>query len=67
MKSNKPKCKLPEFCASSHLIGMTVVTLRKAGLEEEKTEFVSILKDNTANIDYFTAFQIASNYVEFYD
>ena len=63
----KPKCKLPTFCASSHLIGKTVITLREAGMEKEKLEFVQSIKDVNSSLDYFSTFEIASKYVEFYD
>ena len=67
IKYNKPRCKLPVFCASSQIIGKTVSTLRSAGLEEEQKEFVQLVKINCAKIDYFKAIEIASNYVDFYD
>ena len=67
MELIKPKCKLPVFCASSHIIGKTVNTLRNAGLNEKQIEFVQIIKNNSADIDYFRAIEIASKFVDFYD
>ena len=63
----KPKCKLPDICTASHLIGKTVLALRYSGMENEMREFINMIKKKDINIDFATIYELASNYVEFYE
>ncbi|HNR89682.1 MAG TPA: hypothetical protein PKM65_15195 [Spirochaetota bacterium] len=65
--SSKPRCKLPELCTSSYLIGNTVFALRDAGRERDVAEFLSRLKPYEDEINFSIVLEVAVDYVEFYD
>jgi len=63
----KPRCKLPDICVTSHLIGKIVVTLNDAGMDSEKVNFINEVKREDINIDYQKIIEIGKSYVEFYE
>lgn len=67
MRTEKPRCRLPDIFISSNLIGKTVVTLRKAQKDRELELFIDEVKKMHTAIDCYEVLQTAQNYVEFYD
>ncbi len=61
----KPACKLPEMAVSSHLIGLTISSLKNAGQTHEMNEFVSTILVNQMDLEYDDILQIAKKYVSF--
>lgn len=63
----KPRCKLPDIPQASHLIGLTISTLKEAGNAEKVKEFVNEIKDRDLNFDIDEVLKIAGRYVDFHD
>jgi len=64
---DKPDCKLPDVMIASHLIGLTVNALRKAGQNKSKEAFISEIREDLVHMDYSTILEKASTYVQFHD
>jgi hypothetical protein len=62
----KPTCKLPTPDTVSFLIGNTVETLRNAGMKEEMRNFINQIRRKDIDLDYYSVFDIAKDYVTFY-
>ncbi|GEM_PF-3504299 len=62
----KPTCKLPTPDSVSFLIGDTVKTLRNAGMQKEMRNFINQIRRKDIDLDYYSVFDIAKDYVTFY-
>jgi len=63
---DKPTCKLPTPDTVSFLIGNTVETLRNAGMQKEMRNFINQIRRKDIDLDYYSVFDIAKDYVTFY-
>jgi len=63
----KPKCKMPDVPVASHLIGLTISSLKKAGKDEEMRKFIDEVIGKNSNFSQEEVLDIAGKYVEFYN
>ena len=61
----RPKCKLPDTCTISHLIGKTVTVLREADMHDEMQSFIDYIKQENGALDYSAVLKRAEKYVDF--
>jgi hypothetical protein len=51
--------------SASHIIGVTVSSLRKAGMREEMREFIALIKRKDIDITSIVALEMARQFVNF--
>lgn len=67
MRTEKPRCRLPDIFITSNLIGKTAATLRKAHKDRDLELFLRDIKQMKTVMDCYDVLNTAQNYVDFYE